>query len=106
MAKASVIIPDLGSADAVDVIELCVKPGDTVQVDQSLVVLESAKASMEVPSTCAGKVLELTVKIGDKVNSGAVVAVIETAAAESATPPTTEAIKTETIKTETIKTET
>jgi pyruvate dehydrogenase E2 component (dihydrolipoamide acetyltransferase) len=110
VAKESVIIPDLGSADAVDVIELCVKPGDTVQIDQSLVVLESAKASMEVPSTCAGKVIELTVKTGDKVNSGAVVAVIETAAAESVTPPTMEAIKSETIsaeasKPETIKTE-
>ncbi len=79
MAKQSVIIPDLGSEDAVDVIELCVKPGDTVQVDQSLVVLESAKASMEVPSSCAGTVIELTVSVGDKVNSGAVVAVIETA---------------------------
>lgn len=88
MAKESVIIPDLGSADAVDVIELCVKPGDTVQIDQSLVVLESAKASMEVPSTCAGKVIDITVKIGDKVNSGAVVAVIETAAPEMSAPKT------------------
>lgn len=78
MAKQSVIIPDLGSDDAVDVIELCVKPGDVVKVEQSLVVLESAKASMEVPSTVAGRVIALTVKVGDKVNSGAVIAEIET----------------------------
>lgn len=109
MAKETVIIPDLGSADAVDVIELCVKPGDTVQVDQSLVVLESAKASMEVPSTCAGTVVEITVKIGDKVNTGAVVAIIETAAAESVLTkteaPKAEAPKVETQLPEVAKTE-
>lgn len=82
MAKESVIIPDLGSDDAVDVIELSVKPGDTVKIDQSLIVLESAKASMEVPSPVAGRIIELTVKVGDKVNSGAVIAWVETAAAE------------------------
>lgn len=88
MAKTSVSIPDLGSDDAVDVIELCVKPGDVVKVEQSLVVLESAKASMEVPSTVAGRVLALTVKVGDKVNSGAVIAEIETEAvtADAAAP--------------------
>ena len=74
MAKEAVIIPDLGSDDAVDVIELSVKPGDTVKIDQSLIVLESAKASMEVPSPIAGRIIELTVKIGDKVNSGSVIA--------------------------------
>lgn len=83
MAKESVIIPDLGSDDAVDVIELSVKPGDAVTVDQSLIVLESAKASMEVPSSVAGRIIELTVKVGDKVNSGAVIAWIETEAAET-----------------------
>jgi pyruvate dehydrogenase E2 component (dihydrolipoamide acetyltransferase) len=55
VAKESVIIPDLGSDDEVDVIELSVKPGDIITVDQSLVVLESAKASMEVPSSLAGR---------------------------------------------------
>lgn len=86
MAKESVIIPDLGSDDAVDVIELCVKPGDTVKIDQSLVVLESAKASMEVPSSVAGRILELTVKVGDKVNTGAVIAWVETDAAAVSEP--------------------
>jgi pyruvate dehydrogenase E2 component (dihydrolipoamide acetyltransferase) len=84
VAKESVIIPDLGSDDAVDVIELSVKPGDTVKIDQSLIVLESAKASMEVPSSVAGRIIELTVKVGDKVNSGAVIAWVETAAVEAA----------------------
>lgn len=83
MAKEAVIIPDLGSDDAVDVIELSVKPGDTVKVDQSLIVLESAKASMEVPSPMAGRIIELTVKVGDKVNSGAVIAWVETAVIET-----------------------
>ncbi|TXH52114.1 MAG: biotin/lipoyl-binding protein, partial [Cellvibrionales bacterium] len=84
MAKESVVIPDLGNADDVDVIELSVKPGDVVVVDQSLIVLESAKATMEVPSSVAGTVLALTVKVGDKVKSGAVIAEIETAAASAA----------------------
>lgn len=86
MAKESVIIPDLGSDDAVDVIELSVKPGDSVKIDQSLVVLESAKASMEVPSPVAGRIIELTVKVGDKVNSGAVIAWVETETAAATLP--------------------
>ena len=84
MAKESVIIPDLGSDDEVDVIELSVKPGDIITVDQSLVVLESAKASMEVPSSLAGRLIELTVKVGDKVKSGTVIAWVETAIATAA----------------------
>jgi pyruvate dehydrogenase E2 component (dihydrolipoamide acetyltransferase) len=84
VAKESVVIPDLGNADDVDVIELSVKPGDVVVVDQSLIVLESAKATMEVPSSVAGTVLALTVKVGDKVRSGTVIAEIETAAVSAA----------------------
>lgn len=87
MAKQSVSIPDLGTDDAVDVIELCVKPGDEVAVEQSLVVLESAKASMEVPSTVAGRVIALTVKVGDKVHSGTVIAEIETASSATTEAP-------------------
>ena len=99
MAKVSVVIPDLGNADDVDVIELSVKPGDKVVVDQSLIVLESAKATMEVPSSAAGTVLALTVKVGDKVASGAVIAEIETEAniaPEKSEPPVQEAEKIET----------
>lgn len=86
MAKESVAIPDLGNADDVEVIELSVKVGDTVAVDQSLIVLESAKATMEVPSSAAGKVLALTVKVGDKVTSGTVIAEIETTASAEPAP--------------------
>jgi pyruvate dehydrogenase E2 component (dihydrolipoamide acetyltransferase) len=86
VAKESVAIPDLGNADDVDVIELCVKPGDVVDVDQSLIVLESAKATMEVPSTASGTVLSLTVKVGDKVKSGSVIAEIETQKIDDAVP--------------------
>lgn len=99
MAKESVVIPDLGNADDVDVIELSVKPGDVVVVDQSLIVLESAKATMEVPSSAAGTVLALTVKVGDKVASGAVIAEIETeanVASEKSEPPVQKAEKIET----------
>lgn len=86
MAKELVVIPDLGNADDVDVIELSVKPGDVVVVDQSLIVLESAKATMEVPSSVAGTVLALTVKVGDKVAGGTVIAEIETVAVNASAP--------------------
>jgi pyruvate dehydrogenase E2 component (dihydrolipoamide acetyltransferase) len=82
-------IPDLGHSDTVDVIELCVKPGDIIKVDQSLAVLESAKASMEVPSPFAGKVVSVQLKLGDKVLSGTLVAEIETTAASIPATPTT-----------------
>lgn len=91
MAIALVHIPDLGSSDTVDIIELCVKPGDTITLDQSLIVLESAKASMEVPSTAAGKLVALTVNVGDKVTSGTVIAEIETTADQPAAPANTPA---------------
>ena len=91
MAKELISIPDLGSGDEVDVIELCVKPGDSVVIDQSLIVLESAKASMEVPSTVAGRIISLSVKVGDKVLSGTVIAEIETdAPSKKVAEPTAE----------------
>jgi dihydrolipoamide dehydrogenase len=75
------------------VIEVLVKPGDTVAKDQGLVTLESDKATMEVPSTVAGVVKEVKVKLGDEVSEGTVVAVIETAAAAAATATKGEAPK-------------
>ncbi|MEZ5435993.1 MAG: 2-oxo acid dehydrogenase subunit E2 [Pseudomonadales bacterium] len=78
---------------------MSVKPGDKVVIDQSLIVLESAKATMEVPSSAAGTVLALTVKVGDKVASGAVIAEIETeanVASEKSEPPVQKAEKIET----------
>ena len=77
-------VPDIGSDKDVPVIELLVKPGDTVVVDQGLVTLESDKATMEVPSPLAGVVRELRVKVGDEINSGAVVAMIEVEASTDA----------------------
>lgn len=70
-AEIDVLVPDIGS-DAADVIEILVKPGDQVALDQPVVVLESAKASMEVPSSAAGVVVALSVSVGDSVQQGAV----------------------------------
>jgi dihydrolipoamide dehydrogenase len=77
-------VPDIGNYSNVPVIEVLVKPGDTVTKDQGLVTLESDKATMEVPSSVAGVVKEVKVKVGDEVSEGAVVALIETAAAGAA----------------------
>ena len=65
-----VVIPDIGDFDEVAVIEVFVKPGDAVQLEQSLITVESDKASMEIPSSQAGQVAELLVKVGDKVRKG------------------------------------
>jgi pyruvate dehydrogenase E2 component (dihydrolipoamide acetyltransferase) len=84
MAKQQVIVPDIG-ADAAEVIEWMVQVGDEIAVDDSLLVLESDKASMEVPSTLAGTVVELLVNIGDSLSEGAAIVLVETAdAAEPA----------------------
>ena len=84
MAMQEVKVPDIGDFAEVAVIELLVKPGDTVKAEQSLITVESDKASMEIPSSHAGVVKELKVKIGDKVAEGSVVLVLETAGAEAA----------------------
>jgi len=76
-------VPDIGDFKDVAVIELLVKPGDTVGLEQSLFTVESDKASMEIPSPAAGVVKELKVKIGDKVNVGDLVALLEGTAAET-----------------------
>jgi pyruvate dehydrogenase E2 component (dihydrolipoamide acetyltransferase) len=70
-------IPDIGDFDEVSVIEVFIKPGDTLKIEQSLITVESDKASMEIPSSHAGVVRELRVKLGDKVAKGSVVAVID-----------------------------
>ena len=77
MALLEIQVPDIGDFDEVTVIELMVKPGDTVAVDQSLITVESDKASMEIPSSHAGVVKEIRVKIGDKVKQGSVVVAVE-----------------------------
>ena len=72
-----VLIPNIGDAEDVEVIELCVQPGDAVAVDGALIVIESDKASMEVPSPYAGTVRELSVALGDSVTTGRLIAVLE-----------------------------
>ena len=79
MALMDVTVPDIGDFDEVAVIELLVKPGDTVAAEQSLVTVESDKASMEIPCSHAGTVRELKVALGDKVKQGSVLLVLETA---------------------------
>jgi len=80
-------IPDIGGHDNVPVIEVLVKAGDTVAKDQSLITLESDKATMEIPSTAAGVIKELKLKVGDEVAEGAVIAVLEiVGAADTASP--------------------
>ena len=81
MALLDIQVPDIGDFDEVAVIELLVKPGDTIRAEQSLITVESDKASMEIPSSHAGVVKEVKVKLGDKVKQGSVVVVLEAAAA-------------------------
>ncbi|WP_363799012.1 dihydrolipoyl dehydrogenase [Lysobacter firmicutimachus] len=83
-SSIEVKVPDIGDYDDVPVIELLVAVGDTVKKDQSLVTLESDKATMEVPSSADGVVKSLNVKVGDKVSEGAVIAILESADLESA----------------------
>ena len=79
MALLEIQVPDIGDFDEVTVIELMVKPGDTVAVDQSLITVESDKASMEIPSSHAGVVKDIRVKLGDKVKQGSIVVGLEVA---------------------------
>ncbi|MEX5748331.1 dihydrolipoyllysine-residue acetyltransferase [Massilia sp. X63] len=84
MSIVEVKVPDIGDFKEVEVIELMVKPGDTIKVDQSLVTVESDKASMEIPSSHAGVVKEIKVKVGDKVAEGSLVLLLEEAAGAAA----------------------
>jgi pyruvate dehydrogenase E2 component (dihydrolipoamide acetyltransferase) len=84
MATIEVKVPDIGDFKDVAVIELLVKPGDTVKAEQSLVTVESDKASMEIPSSAAGVVKELKVGLGDKVSEGSVLLLLEAGAAAAA----------------------
>lgn len=83
MALVEIQVPDIGDFDEVSVIELLVKPGDTIKADQSLLTVESDKASMEIPSSHAGVVKELKVGLGDKVKQGTPVLVLETQTADA-----------------------
>ena len=84
-----VLVPDIGNFDSVDVIEVLVKAGDTIAKEDSLITLESDKASMDIPSSHAGVVKEVKVKVGDKVAKDSLILLLETAATASAPAPET-----------------
>jgi len=86
MALIEIKVPDIGDFESVAVIELLVKPGDTIKPEQSLITVESDKASMEIPASQGGVVKELKVKIGDKVKEGSVVLLLESSAAAAPAP--------------------
>ncbi len=92
-AREMILVPDVGSSDGIDVIEVCVAVGDVVSEGDSLVVLESDKASMEVPSPYSGTITKIVMKVGDSAKLGAEIAEIEreVAAAVSEVKPAVEA---------------
>src|SRR5829696_3458370 len=87
MSAIEVQVPDIGDFKDVEVIELLVKPGDTIAKDQSLITVESDKASMEIPSSAGGVVKELRVKLGDKVSKGSALVLLEAASEQAAPAP-------------------
>ena len=86
-SATEVKVPDIGDFEDVAVIEVLVQPGDTIKVEQSLVTVESDKASMEIPSSHAGVVKEVKVKVGDRVKEGSVLVLVEAAASSAAAAP-------------------
>ena len=86
MALVEVKVPDIGDFKDVAVIEVLVKPGDTISAEQSLITVESDKASMEIPSSHAGVVKEMRIKLGDKVSEGTLLLVLDSGEAAAAAP--------------------
>ena len=86
MSEQQIQVPDIGDFDEVAVIEVLVKVGDTVKAEQSLITVESDKASMEIPSSAAGTIKSIAVKVGDKVKQGSVVVTLEAAEGAAAAP--------------------
>jgi len=94
VSKQIITVPDLGGADSVDVIEISISVGDMVEIEESLVVLESDKATMDVPSTHAGKVLNILVNEGDTVSEGSAILELEITSEISDAPATEEQVET------------
>jgi len=88
MSIVEIKVPDIGGHDNVDVIAVEVKAGDTIALDQTLITLETDKATMDVPADAAGVVQEVKIKVGDKVSEGSVILTVETGAAAGRPPPT------------------
>ena len=91
MASVELKVPDIGDFKEVEIIEVLVKAGDSVSVEQSLITVESDKASMEIPASIAGKIVEMKVKLGDKVSEGSVIAMIDAAGAAASAPAAVQA---------------
>ena len=100
--KTEIRVPDIGDFDKVPVIEVLVAEGDTIEEEQSLVTLESDKATMEVPASKGGKIVELKVKEGDEVSEGDVLAVVEVEGESGARPAVRESGKIRSRKTKKI----
>jgi pyruvate dehydrogenase E2 component (dihydrolipoamide acetyltransferase) len=94
MSTIEVKVPDIGDFKEVEVIEVLVKAGDAIAVEQSLITVESDKASMEIPSSAAGVLKDLRVKVGDKVSEGMLLAIVEAGEGAAAAAPASEAPKT------------
>ncbi len=78
-SEREILLPDIGDFDSVDVIEVVVGPGDQVDIDDTLLTLESDKATMDIPSPAAGTIKEMKVSVGDKVTKGAVIMILKEA---------------------------
>jgi pyruvate dehydrogenase E2 component (dihydrolipoamide acetyltransferase) len=87
MAAIELKVPDIGDFKDVEIIEVLVKAGDAIVVEQSLITVESDKASMEIPASIAGRIVEMRVKLGDKISEGSVLAMIEPALTSAASVP-------------------
>jgi pyruvate dehydrogenase E2 component (dihydrolipoamide acetyltransferase) len=85
--KREVLLPDIGDFADVEVAEVLVSSGQRVAAEQSLIVLESDKASMEIPAPFAGTVVEMKVSVGDRVSEGALIAIIEVEETAAEAPP-------------------
>src|SRR2546421_45102 len=101
---SQVVVPDIGDFKEVEVIEVLVKPGDAVTKEQSLVTLESDKATMEIPSPGAGVVKEIKIRVGDKVAKGTAILVLDSKDGPSPEAPKAEAPRTEAPKPQAAKT--
>ncbi|MDX5327932.1 MAG: biotin/lipoyl-binding protein, partial [Marinobacter sp.] len=77
MSEQEIKVPDLGGADEVEVIEIIVSAGDSVEEEDPILTVESDKASVELPAPAAGKIIKITVKVGDKVKEGDVIGIME-----------------------------
>lgn len=97
MSQIEIKVPDIGDFESVEVIEILVAPGDVVAEEQSLMTVESDKASMEIPSPAAGKVVALNIKLGDKVAQGSVILTLESSGAVSNTEPAASSVPAATV---------